>query len=482
MIKNQRQYEITRAHVARFQDAVNALAAEAGDGSDPRLLRAEREGLESQLQDLRDQVAEYDALKAGEHGLIQLRSISELPRALIQARIAAGMSHRELAERLGVREQQVQRYEATDYSGANLDRLQAVADALGLEIREDILLPVKSSPMESVLRTASKAGIDRNLIFQRFLPRSVAHRIAHGVGEDLRSAMSVADALVRVFGGSLAAWFGEAPMPLTTTSMATVRFKVSASANEARLSAYTVYAHHLALLVLRATEHIPKLPVPTDPQEVREAVLEQYGEISASAVLSFVWSLGIPVLPLKDSGAFHGACWRVNGRNVIVLKQRTLSDSRWLFDLLHEFRHAGETPEDPEFSVIEAAEASGGRHLSRSERIASAFAGAVALGSRAEALAQMAVERANGRMEWLQRAVMEVAAKEGVSQGSLANYVAFRLSLDGQNWWGAAQNLQEIGEDPWLVARDKLLLELDFSMLSPPDRNLLQQALTDEEI
>lgn len=481
MIKNQRQYEITRAHVARFQDAVAALAAEAGDGSDPRLLKAERDGLESQLQELREQVAEYEALQAGERGVIQLRSISELPRALIQARIAAGMSHRELAERLGLREQQVQRYEATDYAGANLERLQAVADALGLEIREDILLPAKSSPLESVLRTASKAGIDRDLILRRFLPGSMARRVAHGIGEELRSAISVAEGLVRVFGGSLAAWFGEAPLPLTTTSMATVRFKVSASANEVRLSAYTVYAHHLALLVLRATEHIPKLPVPTDPQEVREAVLEQYGEISASAVLSFAWSLGIPVLPLKDSGAFHGACWRVNGRNVIVLKQRTLSDSRWLFDLLHEFRHAGETPDDPEFSVIEAGEVGGERHLSRSERIASAFAGAVALGSRAEALAQMAVERANGRMEWLQRAVIEVAASEGVSQGSLANYVAFRLSLNGQTWWGAAQNLQEVGEDPWLTARDKLLLEVDFSMLSPPDRNLLQQALTDEE-
>jgi hypothetical protein len=30
--------------------------------------------------------------------------------------------------------------------------------------------------------------------------------------------------------------------------------------------------------------------------------------------------MGIPVLPLSDRGAFHGATWRIQGRNVIVLK------------------------------------------------------------------------------------------------------------------------------------------------------------------
>jgi len=47
-----------------------------------------------------------------------------------------------LAERLGLKEQQVQRYEATRYSGVTLERLQAVVDALGIQVREQVILPV----------------------------------------------------------------------------------------------------------------------------------------------------------------------------------------------------------------------------------------------------------------------------------------------------------------------------------------------------
>ena len=43
-----------------------------------------------------------------------------------------------LAEKLGLKEQQIQRYEATLYAGLSLERLQEVADTLGLEIEERV--------------------------------------------------------------------------------------------------------------------------------------------------------------------------------------------------------------------------------------------------------------------------------------------------------------------------------------------------------
>jgi len=36
----------------------------------------------------------------------------------------------------------VQRYEATRYAGVSLERIQAVAEALGLTIREQVLFPI----------------------------------------------------------------------------------------------------------------------------------------------------------------------------------------------------------------------------------------------------------------------------------------------------------------------------------------------------
>ena len=47
-------------------------------------------------------------------------------------------TQRELAEKPAVAEQQVQRYEVTQYRGVSVERLQAVADELRLRVREVI--------------------------------------------------------------------------------------------------------------------------------------------------------------------------------------------------------------------------------------------------------------------------------------------------------------------------------------------------------
>ncbi len=96
------------------------------------------ESLESELEILRDDLDRYEALKTGKVKKRSVRSLRELPVLLIEGRIAAGLTQRQLAERLALPEQQIQRYESTMYSGVSLDRLQDVADALGLEIEERV--------------------------------------------------------------------------------------------------------------------------------------------------------------------------------------------------------------------------------------------------------------------------------------------------------------------------------------------------------
>lgn len=60
--------------------------------------------------------------------------------ALIKARIARQLTHKALAERMDLAEQQIQRYEATQYAGASIERLQQVADALRLRVNEVVTL------------------------------------------------------------------------------------------------------------------------------------------------------------------------------------------------------------------------------------------------------------------------------------------------------------------------------------------------------
>ena len=69
-------------------------------------------------------------MKAGEFRLDRLAAVDELPTVLIKARISQGLSQKDLAERIGLKEQQIQRYEATDYASASLSRIKEVASAL----------------------------------------------------------------------------------------------------------------------------------------------------------------------------------------------------------------------------------------------------------------------------------------------------------------------------------------------------------------
>jgi Zn-dependent peptidase ImmA (M78 family) len=210
---------------------------------------------------------------------------------------------------------------------------------------------------------------------------------------------------------------------------------------------------------------------------MRRCIQKQYKTVDLKSALHTAWDLGVVVLPLRDPGAFHGACWRYEGRNAVVLKQTSKHEARWLFDLLHELFHAGQRPEADTLEVIEADETSAERRKSDEEIAASQFAGDVVLDSKAEALAQASVQAARNSVERLKSVVPTIAAKNGVSVGALANYLAFRLSWQGVNWWGTAANLQVDDGDPWMIARDVFVERFPYDIDNELDRQLLDRAL-----
>jgi len=140
MIKNERQYKITLAQIGRFRQALEDLRTSATqDSSVPAaLVQAQEDALQSQLDELCAQIDEYEALRTGKKQVLEIVSFDDLPKALIQARIAAGLTQKQLAKRLGLKEQQIQLYESTEYAGASLARIQEVIHALGVQVRMDI--------------------------------------------------------------------------------------------------------------------------------------------------------------------------------------------------------------------------------------------------------------------------------------------------------------------------------------------------------
>lgn len=135
MIKNEKQYRITKAQARRFEEALAELARqERPSNVTPRLWQAQRDAAQSQLRELQEQIDAYERLHLGKSKELVLEAVEDLPKTLIRARIASGMTQEGLAHRLGVKTQQIQRYEATDYESASFARVLKVVQALGLRM------------------------------------------------------------------------------------------------------------------------------------------------------------------------------------------------------------------------------------------------------------------------------------------------------------------------------------------------------------
>ena len=138
MITNERQYRITGTQLEKLRQAIDAFDSKAAmERTKSKILaKAEFEALQSEYENLSVQLQEYETLKSGTIEILKASSLEELPLILIRARIAKGFSQRQLAEAIGLKEQQIQRYEIEEYASANLQRLAEVANALGLNISE----------------------------------------------------------------------------------------------------------------------------------------------------------------------------------------------------------------------------------------------------------------------------------------------------------------------------------------------------------
>lgn len=135
MITNERQYKISKAALEKLRQAIKHFdMAEATSALNRVLAKAQLEALQSESEVISEQLREYESLKAGSVRNLEVGSLSELPGLLIKARIARGLSQRQLAEKMGLKEQQIQRYEAENYASASLRRLIEVSDALGLRV------------------------------------------------------------------------------------------------------------------------------------------------------------------------------------------------------------------------------------------------------------------------------------------------------------------------------------------------------------
>jgi transcriptional regulator with XRE-family HTH domain len=477
MISNERQYRISKARVEEFERALHELPSKSDQLTWDNV---QRDAISNQLSDLRKEVQEYEWLQKKGPDAVEVTALEDIPAVLVKARIAAGLTQRDLAEKLGFKEQQIQRYEATAYATASLDRIREVADALGLKLAKGVFLPSEKVNLKNLYGRTRELGIPDKLLRNRLLPSAATLTTHTGLSaaQQQTIALQLAARVERVFRVPSNALFADSPISLPAGVLAKAKFKVPAKADRRKVNAYAVYAHYVAILLLECQRDTPQRPIPDDPAKIHADIVSTYGSFTLKSCLEYVWDSGIPVLPLREPGGFHGACWRVNGRNAIVLKQTSDSNGRWIIDLFHEVKHSTEHPEIPNFAWIDSLDPD---DLDDEEEEATDFAVDVALAGRAEELAKECARKCKRDVKLLKAVVPSVANRHGVRVDVLANYLAHRLADDNVDWWGTAQVLQDRSLDPWSTARDVLLTRVDFARLNPIDLDVLARSLSESE-
>lgn len=389
----------------------------------------------------------------------------------------------DLAERAGVTPQTITRIEKgyTDVSFVTLRKLLA---AMGYSLKDLANQELDTTKIENVksfqfiIRKLSEIGIDSSLT-NKIFPTDIRNRIS-SLKETLPDLIQseISTYLSRVFDLNITDIWNNQDLTIKNTPAQLAYFKTPTKGNINQIRAYSHYAYYLANIVSKVNTKTPKFEYPGDLEEFKDLYYKSYEILSLKNLINFVWDLGISVIPLDDQGIFHGASWNINGKHVIILKQRNDSHARWIFDLLHELYHVFAHLENSNTSVVETEELNPfANNESPEELEANSFANQFIFGNRSEEIALTALQKAKYKIELLKKSVKEVSDFEKIGADFIANYLAFRLQISGQNWWGTAKSFQVSSPSPFVITADILKSKISIQTLNPIDKNLLTSAL-----
>ncbi len=404
----------------------------------------------------------------------------EIGKKIKGLRERKGIKSNELADRSGLTAQTISRIERghTDVSFGTLKKMLA---AMGLTLKElaDYQLEEQHLPDMSfnhLLRRLSKAGIDSKFLLNKLIPKRIDLDNLKG---DLPPLLlnEIISYIKTVYNWSSELIWSDDDLYIDDNASKLAFYKKPINSNLYQIKAYSHYAYYISKLVLQSTGSLEKQDYPEDTDQFRK-LFKKTKIIDFESCLSIVWDLGICVMPLRDKGLFHGASWNIDGRHIIILKQTSNSQAKWLFDLLHELYHVFAHLDELNTSVIETEEIGPAANQSAVEEAeANSFAHTVLFDGSTEDIVNKCLSLANYKIENLKTAVNKVSKEENIGEDVLANYLAYRLSLQNENWWSTANSLQITYPDPYDIAIKYLKDNLENNINNPIEANLLAMAI-----
>ena len=211
LISNDRQAREVTALIEQLGQALSSeqVLKSIVDGLPREVIDGVRRALITEKRELSEILAAYHQAKEGNFEPLKRRAENDLGEILIVARIAKGWSQKDLARKLGLREQAIQRYESERYRAISLAGYIRVARALSLDLSANFnslrgkewMPSFEVSPTEAqkVLKHARAQGwlqgdnaSDDNGISQ--LVKYVAEHVEmHGTPSLLRTGLNVED-------------------------------------------------------------------------------------------------------------------------------------------------------------------------------------------------------------------------------------------------------------------------------------------------
>lgn len=143
MIKDESQYEFSQEWIEKFKKSMAAMERdEEAKRKDFLKWDAGRGALQCHVDKLEAEIAEYERLMncdTSQSIEITVDNLTELPFALIKARMAAKITQQELAEIIGIDPERIKQCEDKNYQCASFIEIIEVSAALGVEFKTAVM-------------------------------------------------------------------------------------------------------------------------------------------------------------------------------------------------------------------------------------------------------------------------------------------------------------------------------------------------------
>lgn len=134
MMKTDKEYELAKKQLSKLTELYETQLKDLkSKGLSEKDAKSSLSSSWTYAMQCKEEVELYEKLKKGD--LPPMEHFSSMGKYFVAARIARGMTQRELAEKLGVNESAVSRDERNEYHGMSVQKMDKLLHALNLKLR-----------------------------------------------------------------------------------------------------------------------------------------------------------------------------------------------------------------------------------------------------------------------------------------------------------------------------------------------------------